>query len=268
MSFFLGLAILYIVLLTLIFIFQRNLMYFPGGPRPALEFQADPEIITVHPDKGHYLDGFYWPAADGQPTIVFFHGNGQAYQYWVDKLAHYYKEGYGVLFTDYRGYGGQPGIPTEEGLYRDASAFIEGLLIEHAIQPEDMIFYGESLGTGVAIEMATIYEPKALILESPYSATVDIAQNRYWMFPATILMKDQFLSREKIRKMTMPKFFIHGDKDMIIPIRFGKKLYQYAPEPKQFKIVQGSGHNNLYDHGAALHILDFLRTLDADKKEQ
>ena len=261
-----GIAI-YLIVLGFLYLYQRNLMYFPGGEREPIEHITDvlPETITVHPEEDIELQGFYWPAQDpGKPTIVYFHGNAQAYEFWMDKLKVYVDQGYGAYFTDYRGYGGQPGTPTEEGIYQDARSFIKGLKGYSGLTDQDLVLYGESLGSGVAVQMATEFDAKALILESPYSATVDVAQDRYWIFPARFLMKDQFLSREKIDDLTMPKIFVHAQRDMVIPIKFATKLYERAAEPKEFHVIAKAGHNNLYDFGAQLHILEFLRTLDED----
>lgn len=263
MNIVLGIGVLYIGVCGFLYIYQRNLMYFPGGPRPALTAETPPEFLITHPETGLQLEGLYWPAKADRPTIVFFHGNGQAYQYWVDKLASYRQKGYGVLFTDYRGYGGQPGKPTEQGIYADARSFITALEEQKNIKPQNMIFYGESLGTGVAVQMATETAPMAVILENAYSATSDVAKGRYKIFPVELLMKDQYRSIDKIGALSMPKLLVHGQKDQVIPIRYGRRLYEAAAEPKEFKVIANAGHNNVYDHGAGLHILSFLSSISA-----
>lgn len=264
MDFILGFALFYVAIMAFLYFYQRNLQYFPAGPRPELETQIKPEVITVTPEEGISLQGFYWPAKEGLPTIVFFHGNGQAYQYWIDKLMTFAQEGYGALFTDYRGYGGQPGEPTEEGIYRDARSFINTINTNQSVPFDDMVFYGESLGTGVAVQMATEFRPKALILESAYSSTADIAKARYWMFPVELLMKDQYRSIDKIDGLKMPKLFIHSLNDRVINIRFARRLYEATPEPKQFVEVSNGGHNDLLDNGLALHISSFLSKITAE----
>lgn len=264
MDFLLVLLLFYVATTAFLYFYQRNLLYFPGGPKPDVYVQQEPELIRVSPEKDIELEGWYWPARKGLPTIVYFHGNGQAYQYWANKVTHYYQQGYGVLFTDYRGYGGANGKPSEQGIYQDARAFLKALTQEKNVPPEQMVYYGESLGTGVAVQMATEMLPKALILESAYSATSDIAKSRYWMFPVELLMKDQFRSIDKIQNLSIPKLFIHGEKDNVIAVRFAYKLFEKAQEPKRIKIVPNAGHNDLYDHGAALHILSFLSYINSD----
>lgn len=259
---------IYLGLMGILYMKQRSFMYFPGGQREdiATITENTPQTIPVTSDEGINFEAWYWPAEKGFPTIAFFHGNGQAYPYWVGKLMNYHAQGFGIYFTDYRGYGGVAGELSEENVFKDTRAHLTTLMESKDITAEDLIYYGESLGTGVAVQMATEFPPKAIVLESPYSATSEVAKSRYWMFPVDLLMKDQYRSIDKISELTMPKFFIHGGKDMVIPIRFGKALYDAAPEPKQWKEVENSGHNNLYDHGAQLHISQFLSTLHTQKR--
>jgi len=262
MNILFGTVLFYCLFLAVIYVTQRDMMYFPGGPRPDISTLIDkkPAILTITAKDGITFNAWYWPAEDFAPTIVFFHGNGQAYQYWVNKMKPYLDKGYGVYFTDYRGYGGVTGKPSEEGIYTDARAHLNALFAK-GVQAEDMVYYGESLGTGVATQMATEFPPKAIIFESAYSATSEVAKMRFPILPVDLLMKDKFESIKKIPDLTMPKIFIHGERDMIIPIRFGRDLFEAAPEPKQWVEIKNSGHNALYDYGAQLHILQFLSTL-------
>ena len=253
-------ALIYLMATVFLYVQQRSLMYFPGGPRPEISSLVSvmPDFIKVTSEPGIDLQGLYWPPAEDKPVLVFFHGNAQDYMHWMKKLSHFRNSGYGVFFTDYRGYGGFPGKPSEEGIFQDARSFVEALAAQKNISEAQMVFYGESLGTGVAVQMATEFNPRALVLESSYSSTADIGASRYWMFPVRLLMSDHFASIDKIKALTMEKLFLHGEKDTTIPIRFGRALYDAAPEPKTFVEVVGGDHNHLYDFGAALHVLDFL----------
>ena len=264
MDLLIGVTLFYLVITAFMYFYQRNLQYFPGGPRPELQVSVDPEVIHVTPEEGISLQGFYWPAKEGFPTVVFFHGNGQGYQYWADKLVALHEQGFGAFFTDYRGYGGQPGRPTEQGIYKDARSFLKALNTKKSVAFSDMVFYGESLGTGVAVQMATEFPPKALVLESAYSSAADIAKARYWMFPVDLLMQDQYRSIDKIDNLRMPKLFIHAVSDRVINIKFARRLYEVTPEPKQFIEIANGGHNDLFDHGLALHISSFLSKITAE----
>lgn len=261
MTLIFGLVFVYLALLAFLFFQQRSMMYFPGGPRPpALHFDA-PEIARVMPGPDLAIEGWYWPAKPGFETIVFFHGNGQDYIHWMQKLAVFREAGYGALHAEYRGYGGNPGKPSEAGLYQDARSYIDWLKDVHDIAPENIVLYGESLGTGVAVQMATEFPVKAIILESPYSSAADVAQAIYPYFPVRLVMMDQYQSISKTKTLDMPKLLIHAVNDEIIPISFARRLYETMGDPKTFITIEGGGHNDLYDHGAALHVLPFLSTI-------
>lgn len=254
-------VLLYVALTAFLYFYQRHLLYFPGGPRPAPEALGvpQPEIANITPEQGLDLTGWYWPATEeGKPVIVYFHGNGQAYQYWMNKTSLFRYLGFGVLFAEYRGYGGNSGKPSEQGLYRDARAYMGWLQDERDIKPEDVILYGESLGTAVAVQIATEYPVRAVVLESPFTAAVDVARRQYPIFPVSYLMHDQFLSRDKIGDIAAPLLFLHAERDGIIPIRFARELYEAAPEPKSFVTIEQGGHNDLYDSGAFPHVRQFL----------
>lgn len=263
MDFIIGTILFYSILCALLYFSQRSMLYFPGGAREDVTSltQFKPDIIKVESEEGITFNAWYWPAKENKPTILFFHGNGQAYQFWINKMMTYHAQGYGIFFTDYRGYGGVGGAPTEQGLYTDARAHINALMAETGLTPNSLVYYGESLGTGVAIQMATEFPPKAIILESAYSATDDVAKSRYWMFPVDLLMKDKFRSIDKVSTLTMPKFQIHAQKDQVIPAQFGQALFDAMPEPKKWVSIKNGGHNDLYDNGAQLHISDFLSTI-------
>ena len=266
---FMILVYCYLGMMAIMYFQQRSLLYFPGGARPdiAALTQTQPTIIPVQSDEDIAFNAWYWPAKENMPTLVFFHGNGQAYEYWVNKLMIYHAQGYGVFFTDYRGYGGAKGKPTEQGIYADARAHINALIDATQLTPDALVYYGESLGTGVATQMATEFPPMAIVYESAYSGLNEVAKSRYGIFPIDILMKDKFRSIDKISALTMPKLFVHGAIDVVVPIRFGRALFDAAPEPKQWIEIENAGHNNLYDHGAQLQISQFLSTLKPQAKE-
>ena len=164
----------------------------------------------------------------------------------------------GVLLAEYRGFGGNGGTPREQGLYADARAAI-GFLGRQGVGPGRMVLFGESLGSGVAVQMATEYACAALVLEAPYSSVVDVAQDRYWMFPVKALVKDRYNSTAKIGKVRCPILIMHGTADRVIPIKFGERLFALAPSPKEMKVYPGLGHVGFDELGAFNAVLDFLR---------
>jgi len=259
-----GIVIFYCLVLGYMYFNQRAMLYFPASSKPSYSVLGitAPEIVNISPEPSLTIEGWYWPPAkEGNETIVFFHGNGQAYQYWMDKLKLFRNAGFGTLHAEYRGYAGNAGQPTEQGLYADARAYIKWLEEHKNTKPENIILYGESLGTGVVVQMATEFPVKAIILESPYTSTAELGQSKYPIFPVMWLMKDQYRSIDKIAGLSMPKLIVHGELDQIIPIRFGRELYEKADEPKDFIEIKGAGHNDLYDHAAPLHVMQFLSTI-------
>lgn len=251
----------YFIILALLFVFQRNLMYFPHHQIPdAAEFEnSGGQVITVETADGLNLQGWHRAADDPEkPTIVMFHGNASKLEWSWDKTKDYADAGYGVLLAGYRGYGKNPGKPTEEGLYEDGRAYLRWL------GDTDIILYGESLGTGVSVQMATEFDVKAVILEAPFTSTLEVAQRSYKIFPLKALMKDQYRSIEKIDRINAPLLIVHGQRDMLIPISIGRKLFDAAREPKQFVALPNGAHADMLDHGLTTPVLEFLNDLESD----
>ncbi len=261
------LALAYLAVLAFMYFNQRNMLYFPDKNRPdpaAYGAQGMVEIARVTTKDGLALEGWYFPPLNpGGLVIVNFHGNAARMADRVQKMADFINgRGYGVLLAEYRGYGGNPGAPSEQGFYEDGRAYLDWLR-EKGIGPAQTVLYGESLGTGVAIQMATDQSEgayAAVILESPYSTLAEVAQSIYFYLPVKFLMKDQFRSIDKIAAIKAPLLIIHGAQDRTIPLRFARRLFQAAVQPKSFEVLDAAGHNDLYNHGAAALVLDFLKT--------
>ncbi len=249
-------AAAYVLVVACMYMFQRSLMYFPDTNKPALV--EDVSEITVTTQDGLEITGWYIESRKGKPVILYFHGNAQDHAVRLPRVQPYIEEGYNVLLAGYRGYAGNPGNPTEEGLYADARAYLAALK-EKGFQDKDTILYGESLGTGVAVQMAFENpDMRALVLEAPYTSTVDVGAWRFFWAPVRLLMKDRFDSLSKIKDITMPLIIKHGHRDQVIPFRFGKELYEAANEPKIFLEFEGADHNNLMANGGAEGILAHL----------
>ena len=167
--------------------------------------------------------------------------------------------GYGVLLAEYRGYGGNPGGPSEQGFYADGRAYIDWLKREK--KPEKIVIYGESIGSGTAVQMATEYDVSGLVLETPFTSLVDIAAAQYFFVPVRYLLQDRFDNIGKITKVKAPKLVLHGLKDGTIPYASGRSLFDAAPEPKNFVDFPDGGHNNLYDFAAADYVIEFLNRI-------
>jgi len=173
---------------------------------------------------------FKKPVSRERDTILIFHGNAGHIGHRVDKFKPFVDAGYGLLLLEYRGYADNPGKPTEKGIYKDAMAALSFLLKQN-IPPKKTIIYGESLGCGITTKLSTEIAFNATILEAPFTTIADVAQRHYWYLPAKWLVLDRFDIIGIIDKIKSPLLVMHGEKDNVIKIEFGKKVFDTAPEP-------------------------------------
>jgi fermentation-respiration switch protein FrsA (DUF1100 family) len=164
-----------------------------------------------------------------------------------------------MLFAGYRGYGGNPGRPTEDDLTADARLLLDWLA-EQGIAPQRTVLYGESLGTGLAVQMAAERPAAAVILESPYTSIAELAQMHYWYLPAKWMILDKWNSMDYIGQIGAPLLVIHGARDRTVPARYGRRLFEAAPDPKEMLVLDRANHNDLYDFPqVSERIIDFLQ---------
>ncbi len=240
--------------------FQRSLTYFPDTTRPTPADSEVPEFAPVTLETGDGLSLLAWyapPRAAGTPSLIYFHGNAGHIGMRGFKVRAYLNAGLGVLLTTWRGYSGNPGTPTEDGLYADGRA-ARAFLRTRGCGDAQQILYGESLGTGVAVHLARESSPAALVLEAPYSSVVDIASGRFPLLPVSPLIADRFDSAAKIGKVAAPLLIVHGERDRTIPVRLARKLYRRAREPKEGVFIPEADHADLPDFGLPTYVLEFL----------
>ncbi|MEM7289000.1 MAG: alpha/beta fold hydrolase, partial [Pseudomonadota bacterium] len=194
-------------------------------------------------------------AENDEATILIFHGNGDAAILQQAKGETLVNAGFGVLLVEYRGYPGSTGHPSEHGLYEDARSAYD-FVSKSANGPVGL--YAHSLGTGVAVNLATERDIFAVVLESPYDSIQAVAQGLYWYFPVSFLLKHKFLSDEKIEKVTAPILAMHGLKDTVIPIEHGRALAERASKQMLFEEIEGAGHNDLASFGTELRAATFF----------
>ncbi|MFO1203471.1 MAG: alpha/beta hydrolase [Tabrizicola sp.] len=238
---------IYAVALSGMYVFQRDLQYFPTHRDPAPDAAGLTGVTRIDlptPD-GETLVLWFSPAPGDRPTILFLQGNAGEIADRADRFAFYQSQGFGVAFLSYRGYGGSTGSPSETGLLTDAKAAYDHLRTE-GIAPARIILVGESLGTGPAVITAAQNPVAAVILEAPYSAAVDIARQAYPWIPVGLLMKDQYRSRDYVSRIDAPLLILHGAKDRVIPQGFGKRLFKAAKDPKTFLSLGPVGHDALF----------------------
>jgi len=261
----LTLVLVYLVFISSLGLMQKSLMYFPDHTRfvPSEWALKELEPLDAKTEDDLTITSWYHPAlARDKFTIVFFQGNAGHLGYRNYKVRPWLDAGYGVLMVGYRGFG-NPGSPSEEGLYMDAAAALDELN-KHGVPDKAIVLYGESMGTGVATQMATEHNAAALILESPYTSVPDVGADRYPLVPVHLLLRDRYDSLSKIKDVHMPLLLLHGELDQVVPIKFGKKLFEAANEPKQAEFVPDAGHSDVYTLKVQQVILNFLAKLPTD----
>lgn len=239
----------YMLLVVGIFLCQRSLLYFPSHSYVTLRdayanrsFQEMP----IRTADGLDLKAWYAPATTKPFTFVFFHGNGDNLATASETADLYIAAGYGFLVAEYRGYSGLPGKPTEAGLYADGRACMNAVMAR-GVKSENIILFGHSLGTGIAVQIAEEFDVGGLVLLAPYTSVAKMAQVEYPYIPAKYLVLDRFESDEKIGKLHLPVLIANGTDDQIIPPSQGKHLYDLANEPKEFRSIPGRGHNDAFN---------------------
>lgn len=239
------LVTLYVALLAVIFVFQRKFLYFPT---PLSEYQTANNgpftAFEVKTNDGLSLRSWRSNGDPGKKTFIFFHGNAGNAADRMPMMETLLQAGHSVVLAEYRGYGDNPGKPSEDKLITDAHGLMDEI-IKQGVNEQDIILMGRSLGTGVATFLATEYEVAALVLISPYSSLPDVAAEHYPYFPVSLLMRDRFNNMDKIEKITAPLLVFHGELDRTIPLSYGLKLYDAAHVHKEFIKLPGQGHNNL-----------------------
>ena len=240
----------YLALAALMYVAQRGLMYFPEGFRTAPADAGLPEaeeVMLDTPDGARVIVWHVTPAAD-QPVWLYFHGNGGALRYRVDRFRQLTAQGEGLVALSYRGYAGSTDRPSEAGLIADARAAYDFAAKRYGA--ERILLWGESLGSGVALALAAERPVARIVLEAPFLSAVDIAAGVYPFLPVRLLMKDQFRSDLRVAKVTAPVLVMHGDRDEVVPISSGQRLYKLITSPKRFVRLAGGGHENLGSFGA------------------
>jgi len=254
----LNIIIIYLVISAFLYLFQRNLIYFPVQYSPTPKEAGVPEmqVVRMQTEDGFSIKGWYRaPIKEGQPTLVYFHGNAGHIGHRGMIVKPFLDKGYGVLLLTYRGYSGNPGKPSEQGLYADARAAMQ-FLKEKGVSDRCIVLYGNSIGAAVAIQMVTEFDVGAIVLQSPFTSLPDVGQYHYRFWPVKWFAWDQYNSLEKAEKVKAPVFILHGESDRIIPSKFSRILFEALNEPKEAKYIPDRGHNDLFKPDLVLDFID------------
>jgi uncharacterized protein len=234
------------IALALVWVLQRRMIYFPlpqdvAHAASALERAED---VTFETADGLLLHGWFAsPAQSNGATVLIFNGNAGDRSSRAPLATALTRAGFSVLLFDYRGYGRNPGQPTEPGLVADARAARQYVSSRADVDPARLVYFGESLGAAVAVALAVEQAPAALVLRSPFTSLADMARLQFPFLP-TFLLRDRLESLNQISRVDCPLLVITGDRDSVVPPAQSRRLYEAAPGPKRFVLIAGADHND------------------------
>ena len=260
-SFFL-LILIYFVITVVVYFFQRKLLYHPFSPQiTGKGLIHNFETINFKTSDNFELKGWFHLKNSNKKTILFLHGNAGNLDNRIDKLNFLGNMDINFLIISWRGYSGNPGNPSETGLYKDALGGIEWLN-KKGISNDRIILYGESLGTAITTEVAQNENFAGIILEAPFTSMVDMGQKIYPIFPVKFLLKDKYESKNKIKNIKSPILVLHGRKDKIVPFYMGEKIFEMANSPKFKYFTDLDDHMMNFDEKLVNEIDLFIRNLN------
>ena len=260
-EFILALAGLYVLILIAAYLFQSRLVFFPDR-----EMSGDPGDVGLEFEEvwlksgGRRLHGWFVPAAAPRATVLFCHGNAGNISHRLESIKIFHELQLSVLIFDYQGYGRSAGRSGEAATYRDSRAAWDHLTGERGLRPDQIVLFGRSLGGAVAIELATVTDPMALIVESCFTSATDMGARVYPWLPIRLVARIRYNSLRRVEDIDAPKLFIHSIDDEVVPFGMGKRLYARAQQPKQFLKIRG-GHQDGFLVSARLYtdtIAEFL----------
>ena len=254
-----SIIIAYIVVIIFVYFYQRNLLYHPSEnnyQNDTIQFNYEEIFIKVN-DEIKLKSWIINKDLKNFKTLVFFHGNAGDLSNRIYKLNELDKLDINILLISWRGFSGNEGYPTEKNLYEDAEAAIKWLN-KKKVSNSQIILYGESLGTGVAVEIASKNNFNSIILESPFTSIENSAKIYYPYLPVKFLLKDRYDSISKIKKINSPILVMHGRKDDIVPFFMGKKLFEIANSPKDSYFTDIDDHMMEFNSQLLNKIKDFI----------
>ena len=259
MNYIFFIVFLYIFFGFLLYFFQRRIIFNTSGKPNSPEYyslEKTKEIYIKTADNISLLAWFH-EGDKSMPILVYFHGNSFDIGERAYRIKRYNDAGFSTLLVSWRGFSGNSGNPTENNLYLDGRATIDWILNNTHYKIQDIINYGESLGSGVAVELNLKYNFLCTILEAPFTSIADVANKRYKIYPTKYLVKDKFDNLSKIDQIKSPFLIISGLRDEVVPHLHSKLLFNKANNPKKSLFIDEAMHNNLYDFGIEKTVINF-----------
>lgn len=240
-------ALVVVLVVAAMWVFQRRLIYLPSqAMTDVASVLPGAEEVTFSTEDGLTLAAWLVPAGGevNGGTVVVFNGNAGNRSHRTPLARALSERGFRVLLVDYRGYGGNPGRPTESGLIADGRAAIGYLEARGDVDADRLVYFGESLGAGVAIGLAEQRPPAALVLRSPFVSLAEVASVHYPFLPMSVLLWDRYPNVERIRGIDVPVLVVAGSADRIVPVSQSRRVYDAALQPKAFVMIEGATHND------------------------
>ena len=255
--------IIYFLILVSTYVFQRNLLYHPKENN----YSGDDLLVNIEKvkiktgDNIELISWFHKKNINNYKTLLFLHGNAGSLENRIHKINHFKNMNINFLIIAWRGFSKNEGVPTEKGLYKDARSAVQWLISKN-IKEKDIIIYGESLGTGVAVEIAQNKNFAGIILESPFTSMIDAGKDKYPFLPIKLLLKDKYQSDKKIKNINSPILIMHGKVDNIVPFYMGRKMYDLANEPKYSYFSEYDDHMMEYNENLLKVLKEFIYSLN------
>ncbi len=260
---FLTIFLIYFIILIFLFFYQRNLLYHPNennyfGDKLTVDIK---KVKITTEDNIELLAWYHEKNLKDYKTILYFHGNAGSLENRIHKLNHFRDLNINFLIIAWRGFSGNKGKPSEQGLYEDGRSAVQWLL-NKGIKEKNIIIYGESLGTGVATHISQNKNFAGIILETPFTSMIDVAKTFYPYIPVSLILKDKFENKKKMKNITSPVLVMHGELDQIVPFRMGEKIYKIANSPKYSYFTKYDNHMMEYDENLIIVLESFLKSLN------
>jgi fermentation-respiration switch protein FrsA (DUF1100 family) len=261
-SHFTGLTSLFLISIAVLLVScERWIIYHPykypkgnWSSSPSLDSKEDVSFIA---DDGVRLHGWFFPSSKSNTILLWFHGNAGNITHRLDNIKMLKRLNLNIFIFDYRGYGKSEGDPNEKGIYLDSQAAYDWLIKVKKIMPRNIILFGRSLGGVCAIEVASKNLAAGIILESVFPSAKKMARKMFPILPLSWAIKSRFDAIGKVPNLKLPKLFLHGTEDEVVPYKLGRELFSAATEPKIFYAIKGAGHNDTFLLGGT----DYFNTI-------